>query len=126
MNNIGLSFTLRLVILLSVAFLIHSGIQHWSGQGSFENHIIATYLFNFVLAILFFFVLLYYKKKKSTQLGFIFLFSSALKFTFFFIFLSPMVRTLNGIHSAEFISFFIPYSVSLSAEVYYLSKILNK
>ena len=79
MNNIGLSFTLRLVILLSVAFLIHSGIQHWSGQGSFENHIIATYLFNFVLAILFFFVLLYYKKKKSTQLGFIFLFSSALK-----------------------------------------------
>jgi len=125
MNSTGISFAFRLLILLSTAFLIHIGIQHWLGQGSFENHIIITYLFNFILAILFFFLLIYFKKKKSTQLGFIFLFSSALKFILFFILLSPMVRTEDGIHSAEFISFFIPYAVSLSAEVYYLSKILN-
>ena len=126
MNNTGLSFTFRLIILLSLAFSAHSGLQHWLGQGSFENHIIVTYIFNFTLAVVFFFVLLYFKNKKSTQLGFIFLFTSALKFTLFFIFLSPMVRTEDGVHSAEFISFFIPYCVSLSAEVYYLSKILNK
>lgn len=126
MIETGLSFTLRLTLFLIVAFTGHAFVQHYIETGAFEKHIVLTYSFNFILAVLFFFILLYFKEKKSTQLGFIFLFSSVLKFILFLIFLGPILKTGEGLRSAEFASFFIPYSVSLSAEVYYLSRILSK
>ena len=121
-----LTFTLQLTLILGVAFIAHSFIQYLLGIYPFENHIIITYIFNYILTALFFGVLLFFKNKQSSQLGFIFLGSSILKFLLFFIILSPLVRTEHGIKSPEFISFFVPYAVSSTFEVLCMVRLLNK
>ncbi len=125
-NNPVLFFSFQLLLILAVAFVVHASIQSAIGIGTFDKHIIITYSFNYLLAVVFFAVLLFFKKKKSTQLGFIFMFSSMLKFVLFFILLSPLLRTEQGVKSAEFISFFIPYGISSTFEVLCMVRILNK
>ena len=120
------TFAFQLGLILGVSFIFHAFIQWLIGIDSLGNHIIITYLFNYILATIFFGVLIFFKNKKSTQLGFIFLGSSMLKFLLFFIILSPLLRTEQGIKSPEFISFFIPYAVSSTFEVLCMVRLLNK
>lgn len=120
------AFIVTLTVLLGVSFGVHSYVQHILGIGFFEKQIITTYVFNYTLAVLAFFALLYFKRKKSNQLGFIFLFSSLLKFVLFFVLISPGIKTSSGLRNAEFAAFFIPYSLSLFVEIFQIVRHLNR
>ena len=66
------------------------------------------------------------KAKKSTQLGYVFLFSSMIKFGLFFIFIKPLFLESTGVKSPEFFSFFVPYVISVILEIFMIVQSINK
>ncbi|MDX2362565.1 MAG: hypothetical protein QNK23_17285 [Crocinitomicaceae bacterium] len=126
MNKTIVQFIVRLTIVLGISFCGHALLQDYLAIGSFEKHIVLTYLFNYVLTIIFFGLMIYMKEKKSNQLGFIFLFSSITKFLLFFVLIAPVIEFTRGLNNPDFAAFFVPYAISLTIEVFYLIRLLNK
>ena len=86
MKNSFTLFTVKLIILLSVAFAAHLFILSSKSLPLFDNKIVIAYIVNAVLAILIFGFLFKMKNKYKEQLGFLFLGgSSLLSFLSFFI-----------------------------------------
>ena len=125
MTKTAIGFVLLLTVILGVSFGIHAYVQDVLQIGSFEKHIILNYCFNYVLTIGVFVALVVFERKKSDQLGFVFLASSVIKLILFLVFLYPDIKASVGLRSAEFASFFIPYGISVLAEILYLLRLLN-
>jgi hypothetical protein len=124
-SNPFYNFSLILLSVLGLSFISHAWIQHALDVGFYSKLLPINYLFNLVVTLVFFWLLLRAKKKNQNHLGVIFLYSSLIKFLLFFLFIYPNLGEFNGVKSAEFASFFIPYALSLSLEIYFLSKLLN-
>jgi hypothetical protein len=118
-------FTISLILVLSVSLGMHILILKGFDFPLFDNKIILSYVINALLAFVIFLSLFKLKDKYQTQLGFLFLFGSALKFIVFFILFYPSYKDDGDINKLEFASFFIPYSLSLIIETTFLSKLLN-
>jgi hypothetical protein len=125
MHNPFLSFTIKAIVLLAIVFSIHITLLNWFNQPLFENKIILSYIVNLVLIIIVFGILYIFKNKYRSQLGFLFLIGSFLKFTVFFILFYPFFKEDNQLSKLEFASFFIPYVFGLILETFSLSKWLN-
>ena len=61
-----------------------------------------------------------------SNLGFIFMTGSLIKFGIFFIVFYPGYKTDGDIQTLEFTSFFTPYAICLIIETYFLVKLLNQ
>jgi hypothetical protein len=125
MNNPFLSFTIRAIIVLTVAFGIHLAFLNFLDLPLFENKIMASYIANLLLIIVVFGTLYLLKRKYKSQLGFLFLAGSVLKFAVFFLFFYPFYKMDNSISRLEFAAFFVPYALGLVLETISLSKWLN-
>lgn len=126
MNNPFLSFTIKAIVLLAVAFCIHIAVLNFLELPLFENKIILSYIVNFVLVVGIFGILYLLKEKYKSQLGFLFLAGSLLKFAVFFIAFYPIYKLDNEVSKLEFAAFFVPYVLGLILETFSLSKWLNK
>ncbi|WP_323787404.1 DUF6168 family protein [Psychroserpens sp.] len=126
MNNTFTSFTVKLSILLVVAFAIHLFVLSSKSLPLYENKIVLAYVVNAVLAISIFGFLYKMKDKYKDQLGFLFLGGSFLKFIVFFIVFYPFYKADGDISKLEFAAFFVPYILSLVLETFSLAKWLNK
>lgn len=126
MSNPFLSFTIKALIALVIAFGIHLALLHFFKLTLFENRIVLSYVVNLVLVVVIFGVLYLLKNKYKGQLGFLFLAGSVLKFTVFFILFYPFYKLDGIITKLEFAAFFIPYAIGLVLESVSLSKWLNK
>lgn len=126
MSNPFTSFTIKAIIVLTVAFAVHIAVLNYLDLPLFENRIILSYIINLILIIVIFGVLYLLKKKYKSQLGFLFLAGSFLKFTVFFIAFYPFYKLDNIITKQEFAAFFVPYVFGLVLESVSLSKWLNK
>lgn len=126
MNSFVFRYVLLLSVLLLAVFGLHILILNYQQLPLFEHQIVKAYIVNYVLAVLIFFALFRLKKKFNDQLGFIFMGGSLLKFLFFFILLYPDYKADQKLQTIEFVSFFVPYSVSLLIETLAVIKILNK
>lgn len=126
MNNPFLNFTVKAFIVLVIALCIHLGVLSILDLPLFENRIILSYVVNLVLIIVIFGVLYLLKRKYKSQLGFLFLAGSFLKFAVFFIAFYPFYKLDNTITKLEFAAFFVPYAFGLIFESVSLSKWLNK
>ena len=118
-------FSIRLVISISIVFYVHIELLKYGGYPPYDNMIIEGYYANVILAIVIYASLLFLKKKYNDQLGFLFMAGSFLKFGVFFIFFSPVLKADGEITRLEFLSFFVPYLVSLLAETLGIINILN-
>ncbi|WP_111308768.1 hypothetical protein [Confluentibacter sediminis] len=125
MNNPFFSFTIKAFVVLGSAFIIHITVLNVLAYPLFNDRIIASYIANLFLIIAVFGMLYLLKRKYKSQLGFLFLVGSALKFTVFFIFFYPFYKLDNDISRLEFAAFFIPYIIGLFLETISLSKWLN-
>lgn len=125
MSNPFLSFSLKAIVILTIVFSIHLFILNSLELPLFENRIILSYIVNLILVIAIFGVLYYLKNKYKSQLGFLFLFGSALKFAVFFIVFYPFYKLDGAISKLEFAAFFVPYVTGLILETISLSKWLN-
>lgn len=126
MSNPFISFVVKAVIILIVAFIIHLAVLYFLQLPLFENRIALSYIVNLILVIVIFGILYILKEKYKSQLGFLFLAGSFLKFAVFFILFYPFYKLDNTITKLEFTAFFIPYIIGLVLESVSLSKWLNK
>ncbi|WP_299548725.1 hypothetical protein [Seonamhaeicola sp.] len=126
MTNPFFSFIIKALVLFTMAFGLHIGILYLLTLPLFESHIILAYSLNLVLVILVFGLLYLLRKKYKSQLGFLFLAGSVVKFAVFFIVFQPLFKQDGVISKLEFASFFIPYLLGLIIETISLSKWLNK
>ena len=126
MSNPFLSFTIKAIVLLSLVFAIHLVVLNTLQFPLFENRIVLSYIVNLILIIIIFGILYLLKEKYKSQLGFLFLAGSFLKFAVFFILFYPFYKLDNTITELEFAAFFVPYVIGLILESVSLSKWLNK
>ncbi|WP_303316536.1 hypothetical protein Q4Q34_06940 [Flavivirga abyssicola] len=126
MNNPFVNFTVKAIIVLIIVFFFHISILDIVDLPLFENRIILSYVINLALIIVIFGVLYLLKRKYKSQLGFLFLAGSFLKFAVFFIVFYPFYKLDNMITKLEFAAFFVPYVFGLVLESVSLSKWLNK
>lgn len=126
MQNPFISFSIKVILLLVVAFGFHLGVLKFLNLPLFENKIIASYIINLTLVIVVFGALYLLKDKYTSQLGFLFLIGSFLKFAVFFIVFYPFYKEDGEITKLEFAAFFAPYVLGLILETVSLSKWLNK
>ena len=126
MRNPFKDFTIKATILLGIVFFIHLGVLRTLNFPIFDHRIVLCYGVNFALIIIVFGSLYLFKEKYKSQLGFLFLAGSFLKFIVFFIVFYPFFKMDNHISKLEFAAFFVPYSIGLILETFSLSKWLNK
>jgi hypothetical protein len=91
----------------------------------FDNKIVLAYFINISLAIFIYVGLYLLRKKQESNLGFIFMTGSLIKFGIFFLIFYPEYKYDGEIQTLEFTTFFIPYAVCLIIETYFLTKLLN-
>ena len=113
MDKTVTKFSIKLLLILSIVFCVHLFILKQLSLGLFDNKIILSYGINFVLAISIFGIIFMLRNKYKTQLGFLFLIGSALKFAVFFIVFYPIFKADGLMSKPEFASFFVPYGLCL-------------
>ena len=126
MQNSLVRFSLILITILSIAFGLHIMMLKMRDLPLFDNLIVLSYTINTGLAISIFALLFFLKEKHKSQLGFLFMAGSGLKFAVFFIIFYPIYKQDNQMSSLEFLAFLIPYFLCLILETFSLSKLLSK
>lgn len=126
MINTFTKFSTKLTVILSIVFGIHLTILSLIDKPLFDNQIVLSYLVNLILAISIFGFLYKYRERFKSQIGFLFLAGSFVKFAVFFMVFYPSYKADNDISSLEFAAFFIPYAICLILETFSLVKWLNK
>tara|TARA_B100000809_G_C15074546_1_gene507299 strand:- start:185 stop:580 length:396 start_codon:yes stop_codon:yes gene_type:complete len=117
-----------LTFLLSFTILtagVHTYILERLEIPLFDHKLVLAYIVNILLAITIYIGLYILRKKQESNLGFIFMIGSFLKFGLFFLIFYPGYKSDGEIQTIEFITFFIPYAVCLIIETFYLSRLLN-
>ena len=126
MNSESRGFSARLLVFLSVVFAIHMLVNKLMSIPLFQHQILVSYAINTALAVGIFWGLTSLKKKYNNQIGFLYLASSIVKFSVFFLVFYGPYKADGEIVLLEFTSFFIPYTICLVLETFFLSKHLNK
>ena len=126
MNSESREFSARLLVFLSAAFVIHMLVNKLMSIPLFQHQILVSYAINTALAVGVFWGLTSLKKKYNNQIGFLFLASSIVKFLVFFLVFYGPYKADGEIVLLEFTSFFVPYTICLVLETFFLSKHLNK
>jgi hypothetical protein len=125
-NTLTKKFSQRILVFLSIVFVIHVLINIFLNLPKFQHLITEAYVINAMLAIGIFWGLIALKEKYNNQIGFLFLASSFIKFFVFFLVFYGPYKADDQITFSEFVSFFIPYTICLVLETFYLSKQLNQ
>ncbi len=125
-QNPILLFLLVLIPLLGITFFLHTTILQNNGLPKYGDNIMLSYLVNFLLAAVIFIGLYNFRNKMKTQIGFIFMAGSFLKFIVFFILFYPSYKTDGEMDTSEFAAFFVPYTICLIVETVSTAKMLQK
>ena len=126
MKNRFISFNVKLIVIITVAFTLHLLILKYFEFPLFENKIVLSYVLNTILAIAIFGLLFKYREKVKDNIGFLFLAGSFLKFIAFFILIYPSYKADGDTSKLEFAAFFVPYLICLFVETSSLVKWLNE
>ncbi|MGA9270844.1 MAG: DUF6168 family protein [Lutimonas sp.] len=124
--NDFLKFSLILLALLLSALALHLFILKGLELPLWDNKILLAYTVNYILAIAIYGTLYLLQEKMTSQLGFLYMGGSLLKFLFFFVLFYPSYKLDGDMSNAEFAAFFIPYSISLILETSGIIKFLKK
>lgn len=119
-------FILALFLSLVVSFVIHFVVLKSIDESFATNLLVVTYLGLLAMTTLIVFAIYKFQKKYFSQVGFLFLAGSLLKFAFYFTLLKPYYAHYELPKTKAFLVFFIPYLISLITESLYVSKLLNK
>ncbi len=125
MSGKSLRFILFLLIFLLIVFGLHLVVLNIMDKRLWEHRILLSYILNFAMAVLVLLLVERSLRSKSSHTGFLFMGGSAFKFLIFFLVFYPFYNKDGDMETAEFITFFVPYSLCLTLEVIYLSKELN-
>lgn len=124
-NNTFINFLSFLLPFIAITATLHLLILKTMEKPIYDNKIILAYIANISLAVIIFFGIYLIRKQQESNLGFIFLLGSFLKFGIFFLVFYPEYKIDGTIQRIEFVTFFTPYAICLIIEVYFLAKLLN-
>lgn len=119
-------FYIALSLLLIIAFFIQFIVTDFSPEVGFFTQLKQAYIVNAFLAFGIYFVIGKVKGKKPESAGFVFMLGSGIKFFVFFSVFYPVYKEDGDISRLEFATFFVPYTICLVSEVYFLSRILSE
>jgi hypothetical protein len=122
----GATFTLILLIVLGTSYLVHGSILETIGHAALQVHLFPFYFMNIAVSLLTGVSIICLSQKKSEISGFVFMAGSLLKFALFFLLFYGEFSTIQDIRKVQFVSFYVPYSIGLIVEVWYLIYHLNK
>ena len=125
-NNPVVTFLTFLFTAIILTAGVHFYVLEHLKLPLFDNKIVLAYIINILLAIFIYVGLYLLRKKQESNLGFIFMTGSLIKFGIFFIVFYPGYKTDGDIQTLEFTSFFTPYAICLIIETYFLVKLLNQ
>ncbi|MGA9239993.1 DUF6168 family protein [Robiginitalea sp.] len=127
MNNITFlgRCLILLILVLSISFGIHAFIRGSNDLNPFGDLLVWSYVTNLILAFGIVVFIHSLRHKMKTQLGFLFIAGSFLKFLLFFVFFYPSFKQDEVISQGEFSSFFIPYFLALVIETYFTAVLLK-
>lgn len=120
-----LRFTGLLAAALGLALMAHAGMRALTGLDPWGDRLPASYGINALLAAAIVWSLFLLRRRIRTQIGFLFIAGSLLKFAAFFLLLYPFYKLDDDLSRAEFGAFFIPYMLALVLEVVFTAKILR-
>ncbi|APU10124.1 hypothetical protein A5M85_07455 [Cellulophaga lytica] len=118
-------FFITILISLAVAFGVHLLVLDDMQKPLFDNKIVLSYVINFVLVTAIFTIIYLLRNQFKTQLGIFFIVGSAIKFLFFFMLFYSSFNADDNINLTEFASFFVPYSICLLIETFFIAKVLK-
>lgn len=124
--NDFLKFSLLLLVVLVTALAMHLIVLKGLELPMWDNKILLAYSINYILAVAIYGTLYLLQEKMTSQLGFLYMGGSLLKFLFFFILFYPSYKLDGDMSNSEFAAFFIPYSISLILETSGIIKFLKK
>ena len=121
-----LDFSVKITLSMTCLFLLHTFVLRKMGFLVNDEFVMVCYLFNSIVAIFLFLLFFFVSKHNPSILGWFFLLTSTLKFMLFFQLIYPNFQEIETLKKLEFSSFFIPYTIAVSLEIYQLIKILNR
>ena len=119
-------FAGQLILALIGLALLHLAYFYFRALEIPVDLLLLGYGVNFLLALVVYGFLLYFAERKSTNLGFLFLFGSTLKFVVYFLVFNPLFLEDGTLSKLEFFTFFFPYFICLAVETMALVKLLNE
>ena len=118
MTKFIICFHLLLLLVLIPAYFVH---QHYY----FADNLITLYLFNGLVAVLVVGSAFLFRKKHKDYIAFYFFGGTIIKSLLFFVLIFPQYKLDNDISRTEFLSFFVPYLLTLLVETISLVRLLN-
>ena len=109
MNNQLINFHLCLIVVLGCSYLTHDFLYN-------STHLLLLYVLNFSIAVFVYWLVYLLRNSQKEYLGFYFLAGTFIKFISFFLFVLPIFKYDNFVSTSEFLSFFVPYTISLIVE----------
>ncbi len=115
-----------LFLLLAASMLVQWTALNAAGKPTEFLTLVPFYIMNYAMGVIIVSTLIYLSKKKGEVLGFVFMGGSLVKFAVFFVVFYPELHENEASKKATFVLFFIPYAITVIAEVWYLIRFLNK
>lgn len=112
------------VVLFAANMLLYTIPGTGLSAAGFVYPIAVTYLMFLILTLIVLAVLVYIADKNKEQLGYAFLFATAVKMAICYVLARPIIaKTIDG--STEKTNFFIIFILFLAIEAYYTARLLN-
>tara|TARA_B100001093_G_scaffold520499_2_gene616967 strand:- start:85571 stop:85981 length:411 start_codon:yes stop_codon:yes gene_type:complete len=112
-------FHLLLLLVLAPAYFVHK--SHY-----FTYNLIDLYLFNALIAVLVIWLSVLFRKKHKDYIAFYFFGGTIVKLLLFFVLIFPLYKEENNVSRLGFLSFFVPYLLTLIVETISLVRLLSK
>lgn len=126
MVKYAIGFIVGTMVLLSVVFGLHLFVNQSLGVAIPVSALVLSYAVNWLMAVLRFGFLAVFRKRFHSQLGFLFMAGSLFKFLVIFQLFYLDYHADGVVTRAEFATFFIPYALALTLEIFAVSKMISK
>ncbi len=118
MNKPLVRFHIFMIIVLFGSYLLHNFLFD-------SQHLTLMYAINFLIATIVYWLVYLLRNIQKDYLGFYFLAGTFLKIVVFLLVILPLIKEDNVVSKVEFLSFFVPYTLSLIIEVVFLIDIIK-
>jgi len=112
-------FHLFLLLVLAPAYFVHKNYY-------FTYNLTELYLFNALIAVFVIWLSVLFRKKHKDYIAFYFFAGTIVKLLLFFVLIFPLYKQENNVSRLGFLSFFVPYLLTLIVETISLVRLLNK
>jgi len=118
MNKSLIRFHISMIVTLFGSYVLHVFLFD-------SQHLTLMYFVNFLIATVVYWLVYLLRNTQKEYLGFYFLAGTFLKIVVFLLVILPLIKEDDVVSKVEFLSFFVPYILSLIIEVVFLIDIIK-